>query len=387
MLVAASRDRFALVGSTHLLWAGGYIVWALASAFWTVDGGDTAYQLGSLAIALVFMLAFATMLRTQRDLERVSLTIAFAALGMGVFAIAAFFEGVSWDLESGRTAGGAGDPNYFAAYQVVALPVVLALTGLVRRQGLRLTLYAAAAVIIISIFTSVSRGGLVALVAVVLLTFALPARTVFRSRPQKLALAAVVLVGSVLAYQAAATELAPRIDALLGGDTTGTGRTGLWKAGLTSIGERPVLGLGYGGFPSSVNDLILRTPGVDLRHYELRPNGQEAHSLYVSTTADLGIPGLVLLLGLLVSTGCSLRTTARRAAARGNLYVSRMSNAFLLSLVGFAVASLFLSTETSRALWILVGLAVSLPRLLDEPAPATSRAAPAGAAVVRPGLA
>jgi hypothetical protein len=39
-----------------------------------------------------------------------------------------------------------------------------------------------------------------------------------------------------------------------------------------------------------------------------------------------------------------------------------------LSLLAFALASIFLSAETSRPLWILVGLALALPKLLDDPA-------------------
>jgi O-antigen ligase len=175
-----------------------------------------------------------------------------------------------------------------------------------------------------------------------------------------------VVAGGAFAYQAASAELAPRVEALLGGDTTGSGRTAIWMAGLTSIEERPLLGLGYGGFPAALNELILRTPGVDLRHYELRPDGQEAHNLFVSTTADLGLPGLVILLGLLVSTGRALRRTARQAGTAGRVVVARTANALVLSLVGFTIASFFLSTETSRALWILVGLAVALPGLVAE---------------------
>ena len=128
-----------------------------------------------------------------------------------------------------------------------------------------------------------------------------------------------------------------------------------------------MLGLGFGAFRGASNDLILRTPGVDLRHYELRPNGHEAHDMYISTTADLGFPGLVLILGVVVATGRAFRQTATRAMAAGKPFVANMSNALFLSLIAFALAAIFLSAETSRALWILVGLALALPKLLEGP--------------------
>ena len=52
----------------------------------------------------------------------------------------------------------------------------------------------------------------------------------------------------------------------------------------------------------------------------------------------------------------------------------RVANALLLSLVGWAIASIFLSSETSRPLWIVVGLALALPKLVpDEGAAEISR--------------
>src|SRR5204862_6693840 len=93
--------------------------------------------------------------------------------------------------------------------------------------------------------------------------------------------------------------------------------------------------------------------------------GQPAHSAYLGTAAELGLPGLALFLGLLVSTGRALRRAARRARAADELFAMRVANALTISLVGWAVASLFLSSETARPLWIFVGAAVALPKLLD----------------------
>jgi O-antigen ligase len=220
-------------------------------------------------------------------------------------------------------------------------------------------------VLIASVLTTLSRGGLVALGAIVVLTLVLPTQTLFRSRLQKVVAVLATLVAAVVGFKAVSGTFTPRLDSMLS-EGGGTGRLILWQGAWTGIKERPLTGLGYGGYQSASNDLVFRTPGVSLTSYDLHPEGQPAHSAYIGTAAELGIPGLLLFLGLLASTGAALRRTAARARAAQAWFVMRVANALTISLAGWAVASLFLSTETSRPLWIVVGTALALPKLLHE---------------------
>jgi O-antigen ligase len=219
-----------------------------------------------------------------------------------------------------------------------------------------------------SVMTTLSRGGLLALGAIVLLTLALPARAMFRSGTHKLAMAMAVVLAAAVGFSALSGTFAPRLNSLLS-EGGGTGRLILWQGALTAIKERPVTGLGYGGYQSSSNNLIFRTPGVSVAAYDLHPEGQPAHSAYIGTTAELGVPGLLLFLGVLVSTARALLRVSSRARARGAWAVSRVANALLISLAGWALASLFLSSETSRPLWIIVGITLALPKLLMRSTP------------------
>jgi O-antigen ligase len=97
----------------------------------------------------------------------------------------------------------------------------------------------------------------------------------------------------------------------------------------------------------------------------LRPHGEEVHSAYIGTTAELGFPGLLLFLAILVSTARYLRRVAREAREDGAETIARISSALVLSLLGWAIASLFLSSETSRPVWIVIGLALALGKLLE----------------------
>ena len=357
VLVALSRGYVLHIGAP-LGWVCAYSVWALASGIWTVHFGDTVTSLSSLAIALTYMLAFAILLRSRRDLDRVLYTIALMALVVGVIG---FFT------SQGRAEGASGNANYFAMVEIFALPFVLVLATEVRSRVARVGLYAIVFVIIFSVFASLSRGGFLTLIAVGVAALILPARsTFFQSRRQKAFVLALIAASCFIAFKANAGSLAPRLESIFAEGETGAGRTNVWRGAWTSIQERPLLGLGYGSFISEANDLMLRTPGVDLTTQRLLPQGLYAHNAYIGTTAELGIPGLVLFVGILISTARALRRTAARAAAAGAMYIMRIANASLISLVALSIAALFASSETSRPVWILIGISLALPKLIDE---------------------
>jgi len=368
IVIAIARGALRLRWGAPLTWATLYSAWACASLFWTTAPAATEYLLASLGIAWVYVLAFNGLIANRRVLVIVLATIAAVALGVALFALASFFGlGGAKTLQEGRASGAAGDANFFAAYQLVALPLILVLSATVESARVRLGLYVAAAVVVASVLTTLSRGGLFTLAFVIIVALFLPSRTIFRSGRQKLVTFSLLTLGLVIAVTATSGKLAPRIGSIFSGQDTGSGRTILWSAAQTSIDRHPFLGLGYGAFPSNANSLILQTPGVSLRSYALRPHGEEVHSAFIGTTAELGVPGLVLFIGLLGSTAWSFRRTAMRAVrTAGGSFTARIANAALLSLAGWAIASLFLSSETSRPLWIMVGLAGAIPRIFDE---------------------
>ena len=358
VLVALHRGGYVLRAGSPLGWVCAYAFWALASGLWTVHLGDTISALSSLAIALTYMLAFAILIRSRRELDRVLYTLAAVALVVGVVGIF---------TSKGRAEGASGNPNFFAMVEIFALPLVLALAAEVRRRAVRIALYVVVFVIILSVFASLSRGGFLTLVTVGAAALILPARSsFFQSRAHKAFVLALIAACTFGAYRVESGTLAPRLQSIFAKDQTGAGRTNVWRGAWTSIQERPAFGLGYGSFISEANELMLRTPGVDLTDQTLRPRGLYAHSAYIETAAEVGIPGLILFLGMLLATARSFWRTAVKARDAGATYLMRIANTSLISLVAWCIASFFASSETSRPLWILIGLALALPILLEE---------------------
>jgi O-antigen ligase len=389
LLVELLRGGASLLRGPQLSCAIAYSMLAVASGLWTVSTSHTITLLASLAIALTYMLCFAGLLNSEEVLRRVLHILAFGSLLIGAWSLASF-KGYSFvpggSLQGGRGQGGVGDPNFFANLQLVAFPLILVLAADAKNRWLRYALGFTAFVTLASILSTLSRGGLVALILVVFLIPFVPARAFFPSRRQKALIMLVLTIGigvlfSRPGFRGTVVKRATTIFSKQGaeaGSSAGSGRDELWKAAAHSIKERPFLGLGYGAFSSVSNDLLFRTPGVDLRLISPHPKGLETHSAYLGTAAELGLPGLALFLALILSTMLALRRTAVRARRAGALFLSRISNALVLSLIGWAVSSFFIETETARPLWAVIGISLALPKLVRDRAEAVRPEAQVG---------
>jgi putative inorganic carbon (HCO3(-)) transporter len=375
VIAAAVRKGTQIRPAPPLFFAGAYALWALASGLWTLSPAGTTYLLSSLAIALVFMLAFASLLATQKDLERVLYALAVLSLALGVLSTFAFIGRPLFGfglLQEGRVQGGTGDPSFFAAAQLIALPLILVLASNAKKGLLRNALYLVALVNIGSVLSTVSRGGTIQLLVVLVLLLALPARTIFSSPAQKRVAMAALVAGMAVFFVHYSADLAPRLETIYSrsSDKTASGRLAIWPAAIDAFNERPFLGVGYGAFVRTSVDRIFSTPGSNIENFNVHP--EEVHNVFLGTATELGIPGLAIFLGLLLSTGLALRRTARRAREAGALFISSVANALIIGLVGWCAGSMFIETETSRPLWILIGMTLALPKLIpdaEEPEP------------------
>jgi O-antigen ligase len=344
-----------------LLVAAAYGFWTVTSAFWADETSFVYTVVFSYFLATAYMLSFAVFVRTTRQLKAIFATYAVGSL---IFGIVSF---ITYYASSGeqRGSGFQGDPNYFAVYQVLALPAALALSAFERRPQLRLVYYTIVGVIILSVVSSLSRTGLIALSAVVAATLFLPWRTFFRSAGQKvtyffaLALASgtAVLIGSTTFVARAQSILNPESSATSG--YRGSGRLDLWGAAVNGWHQHPWLGLGAGNFEPKALDLLQTTPGVNTTAGYVYEN-RVVHNAYLETLTELGPVGFALFIGVILLTAWYFVASFRRARAAHETALSRFSLALFVALIGYALSAIFLSNQLSRALWILVGLALAI---------------------------
>ena len=348
-----------------------YVGLAAASFSWSSSASGTLDALASLGISLAYMAAVALVLKNSRDLRPIFWAVTLWSAGLGGWWILSYVRGDSREFNA------LGDPNFFAALQVVAVPLVLALIAHTERRALRLVLYGALVLIVGSIPACLSRGGMVALMVIGIVMAIVPSVYLFRSRTQKRKFFAAVAAMSIALVVIAGATLSQRFEQTFNDPSGGAGRGDLALAALHGFHDHPLLGMGFGAFAPNSFQLLRSTPGVFLDlHLRCLASGstvraagsfckgQPVHNTYLESLVELGIPGVLLFVSILAVGGWSLVQTARVARLANDGFSASIAAALAIGLLGFALVSATLSTETNRTPWMIVALSLALPSMV-----------------------
>jgi O-antigen ligase len=348
--------------TTCLLWL---TVWVALSVPGALNQG-IAFELFRGFVEIVVMsLVLAGSVRSLRDVERLMLvyfaaTVVYAAVMLSRYQLGAD----SWRLGRLYTVGNTGtyDANDFATLIVTAMPLGLYFVLARRRLLVRGLATAGLAVLAVGQIRSGSRGGFLALLVVaafVLLRFTtVPARA--RVAGLVLILAVVFTAASDQYWTQMQTILNPRADY---NTTADQGRLKIWERGLTYMATHPLLGVGAGNFQVAEGTI---SPLARLQERGIGVLWGAAHNSFVQVGAELGIPGLLLFVGLIASAFASLRRVGRNALRSGPsaMGASRLAQSLTAALIGFVVGGFFLSLAFSDMLYALVGLTLALEKTM-----------------------
>ena len=372
--------------SPPLVWATLYVSWAILSGLWSEGADGTRFLLQSLAIALIYMFAFAVLLNSERDLKLFLYPVVLvAALIAGLSVVAFGTPGLQIPyltlLQAGRAQGAVGDPDFFAAMCLVFIPLGVVLASDARQKWVRLLMVGATVTLLAGTFLSLSRGAFLATMLLGIIFMATRPERLFRARREKAAALFIIALGMIGFFSRPflREEVVTRAQSIYAPKTqeeaSGAGRTELWKGALRTARENPILGVGFGSFPIISQELILHTPNVNPLVFQKRREGDNfvAHNTYLGTAAELGFTGLFLYLALIVSTGLSLLKTSRRALQGGAPFAGRVAYALVLGLTAWVACMFFLNGESARTFWIVIGIALALPKLIPDPVPERAR--------------
>lgn len=335
--------------------AAALVALAFASRLWATDGSAADSNAFRLALSVVLVFVVFSAVREPRDFRWIAWSFVGGAFLSAVVGLTTTSpEAGTAAAQEGRLAGGIADPNELAGILVPAL--VLAAFGLAAVKSAlgRWALMVCVITFAICLFLTESRGGLVALVVVLVASIALAGR----HRPQAVVLGLVVAGLGVGYYSLFAShEALQRLTEFFAGG--GTGRTDLWAVALEIIGDHVVLGVGAGNFQivepayatgtislSSVN-FIVDTPKV-------------AHNTYLEVLAELGIVGLLAFAGLVLGCLSRLPSAIRSFARAGDLGDEALARGLFVGLLGMLAAYVFISGQYEKQLWLLLGLAAAL---------------------------
>jgi O-antigen ligase len=309
-----------------------FMVWALASSAWAID---PKLALAPTAFSLLLLYLVAVCVRvSDREMAWVSVLM---VCGAALAAVASILLGVESAYDTSHGAGArntlalgeqAANANAFAKSLIG--PLALAIGGFIGLRGLmgRLLALVAVATLTAAIYLTMSRGALLG-VAVML------AVIVYRFRIRwPILLVGCLLIGVATLMPAAFFD---RIASVADRDSTGAGRTEIWKVGIAALEHHGVIGGGFRNFGEIYGRTVPLNPDQ---------GGRAAHNMYLATWVELGVVGLALLLAAL---GCHL-WAARRARGPGSrALVTRAAQA---AGFGALVVAFFGDPQWTKDFWL-----------------------------------
>ncbi len=340
------REARSLLASSPVITMAvvGFVSWSAISVAWAESSGTA---IGSTSRFVLDALLFPIVFGAIRRREHFQWIVA-------AFVIGAVMSAVIGLLQSGgaRLAGGIGDPDGEAALLAAALMLDVGLIATLPRDSAAKTLAVIGALIMgLGLLDTGSRGGFVALAAVLVAAVLLGGR--WRGRAAGLLLIVAIVTPVylfVLAPSAAVQHLS---------SSSSSGRTDLWKVGLKMFEANPVAGVGSGNFTvasihyvQQAGDITRADLIVDVPH--------AAHNTYLEIIDELGVPGFLMFLTIVIGSISAALRAARIYERRGDTSFELMSRGVALAVIALLTADFFITNEYEHLLWLLLALPPAL---------------------------
>ncbi len=374
--VAAGRGRGRFVwlaspGLSAMIVA--LLAWGTLSLLWAESTSLAVAQLFRYGLVAMLVPIVFTAVRSGSALKAVTgayVAGATIAAAYGLFA-PPDASGVQGSVDAteqlNRIAGTVGDPNLFASVLLVGAILAVCLAFTQRGSpAIQVVLISCAVICLAGIILTFSRGGLLAL-GVAILT----APIVARHKGAALAAGGLLLV-CVVAYIGVLAPADAR-DRIVANDG-GSGRTDIWKIGWRMVEDKPVTGIGVGNFQTSSIHYQIR-PGAAKVRTDLADNPSVAHNSYLEMWAELGVVGLALFLGIVLSALAAAIRANRRFFHDGREELAVIAGGVTVALISVLASDFFISEQSAKQLWLLIALCPALWAIAnrgDRPAPGSA---------------
>src|SRR5579872_5136792 len=307
------------------LWWGLFVLWAAATLFWALN---PAQGLERLPTAVFLFLLYLVVVSFRMTVGELTAVVLFAIAG-GVFAsgyaIREFTQGIGWFSRAALVVSNhQANPNDFA--DSLLLPFSLALGAflsagtLIRRSGMLL----AATLIGICVLLTMSRGSLIALVALLLVYL-------IRLRVRGQVLVPIVLVSAFILV--APSFFFERMQQAA--QDRASGRWDVFVVGTQIVKHYGILGTGLENFRIAYSKFAGFAP-------VFRGFDRDPHNIYLQVWAEMGIIGLAFLLIAIASQLRELHLANRRPRGAPN---------YLLVAIEAACWGMLIHGFASNLLW------------------------------------
>jgi O-antigen ligase len=344
------------------------VFWTAASSIWATSPAPALEYAFRFLLNFVLFLLFATAVRRVRDAEVIIVAFLVGTAGSALYGmLTGAGEGGVWGPT--RLGGADANPNQLASWLVAGAVLAPALIPTRRRLVVRLALVATSAVFVLTMFLTISRTGLVALMVVIV------GAALFGGRWRVWAVVAGLSAAlTMVTYYTvlASPQARARITNV---DDGGTGRSDLWTMAGRMIEDKPVLGVGAGNFEVTSVDYLV-APGVIRFDEFIIEDPLVTHNMYLQVLAELGPLGAGLFLLIVLSSLAATLTAARRFGARGDDSGELLCRGVLLASLAMLAANVFASDMFDKQLWVPLALGPALLLVASGGPEAERRKAP-----------
>jgi probable O-glycosylation ligase (exosortase A-associated) len=316
-----------------------FLGWFVLTSVQALNPGRSWDSLVNLSRFMVPVLIGITMLNDAKNRHRMFWTIVLSQAYVGFEMNLMYLKGYNIAADG----FGGMDNNCFAASLVASIGPAIALVIVSKTWWERLLAATSAALILHTLLLTFSRGGMVGLLAVGAVAFVMmPKRPKYLAVLALVALLAIRLTGPQLMTRYASTfaDQAER-------DGSAESRIDLWRDCLKVVAEYPIMGVGPANWR-----VIASNYGW--------PEGKSAHSVWMETAAEMGIPGTLFLFSFFAIAAIKLWPIARMKLTDENRLDVAIAAGTVLSVTGFVVAGQFVSVPGLELPYYVVMVGIAL---------------------------
>jgi O-antigen ligase len=317
-----------------------FCLWFVMSAAMALDTARAWRQVNEFSkLALPFLVGV-TVMREEKQWVRM-FWIIVACQGY-----VSYEQNVNYLWHHKNTAAegfGGMDNNFFALSLVTCIGPAVGLIIASKTWRERLIAFACAGLILHTLLLTFSRGGFLGLICVGLVAFVMMPK-----RPKNLL---AVGIGIALTIRLTGPQLAERYATIWvpeeQRDASAESRVDLWRDCILVIREYPYFGVGPGNWR-----VIADRYGW--------PPGKSAHSVWMESAAENGLPGAGFLLLFFVTAAMKLWPLARQKVNAENRYDTALAAGSILAITGFVVSGQFVSAPSLEVPYYVVMAACAM---------------------------
>lgn len=337
--------------------------WAIGTIPMSVwPGGSLAFLMEKYFKTIIVFLLLASVVNSAKKMTTICLALVLMAVPLAFTAINNLLSGVTMAGSQriiGYDAPLAENPNDMALLLNLLLPLAIGLFLSAASAFKKFALATVIALMVVGVIATFSRAGFLTL-AVIFVSYLY----LLRKRTERF-LAPIILILVVVALPFMPGDYVGRLSTITNveSDETGSAQIRLRDsiAAVKLIIDEPLFGSGVGTNTLAMNDARGAT-------------WTEIHNVYLTFGVELGLPGMLLFILLLITAIRSTQTMLLRTINQPELYrMYCLAEGLKVSLIAFSVAAFFHPVAYHFYFYYIAGLAMALSQIeLPGPSPTLS---------------